>query len=344
MNTIKKNDLKRALETVKPALASKEIIEQTTSFAFVNDKVVTYNDEICISYPIGDVGIKGAVKAEELYKFLGKVKEEEVTITQEKDEIVLKAGRAKVGFAIQTEINLPLEEELSETGDWKKLPKNFLKAIEFAIPCTSNDMSNPKLVCVNLDEKGVVEATDNFRVVQFKLSKKLPFSSTLVPAASLREVIKLAPTEVAQGKGWLHFKNVEDTQISCRVFSDTFVDISGIIKKVKSKGIEFVFPDNVLEILDKAEVFTKGKTVHDESVDVAFDGKALSIESQSEVAWFKERVPVKSKSTNFGFKITPYLLKDILRETTTCTILEHLLKFEKEEEWIYITSLREGVK
>ena len=45
--------LQKALETVKPGLANKEMIEQATSFAFMKDKVVTYNDEISISYQIG---------------------------------------------------------------------------------------------------------------------------------------------------------------------------------------------------------------------------------------------------------------------------------------------------
>ena len=91
---INKETLKQALEIVKPGLANKEIMEQSTSFAFIDDKVVTYNDEICISHPVPDIGIKGVIKAEEMYNFLGKVKTEEITVTQEENEIVLKSGRA----------------------------------------------------------------------------------------------------------------------------------------------------------------------------------------------------------------------------------------------------------
>ena len=43
---IETSKFKTALDVVKPALASKEIIEQTTSFAFINGTVVAYNDEI----------------------------------------------------------------------------------------------------------------------------------------------------------------------------------------------------------------------------------------------------------------------------------------------------------
>ena len=46
---INKKELQEALERVKPGLASRELIEQSTSFAFMRDRVVTYNDEISIS-------------------------------------------------------------------------------------------------------------------------------------------------------------------------------------------------------------------------------------------------------------------------------------------------------
>ena len=55
---MKKNDLVEALEVVKPGLANKDLIEQTTSFAFINGNVVTYNDEISISSPIEDLEIE----------------------------------------------------------------------------------------------------------------------------------------------------------------------------------------------------------------------------------------------------------------------------------------------
>ena len=46
---LNKADLQRALEIVKPGLANKEMIEHSTSFAFINGKVITYNDEISLS-------------------------------------------------------------------------------------------------------------------------------------------------------------------------------------------------------------------------------------------------------------------------------------------------------
>ena len=91
---INKAELQNALEKVKPGLAGKELIEQSTSFSFVNNRVVTYNDEISISHPVKGLEIKGAVKAQALYSFLGKVKKEEIDVEYEDNQIIIKTGRS----------------------------------------------------------------------------------------------------------------------------------------------------------------------------------------------------------------------------------------------------------
>ena len=67
---LNKTDLQKALEIVKPGLANKEMIEHSTSFAFIGGRVVTYNDEISLSHPVEGLEIEGAIHAEELYKLL----------------------------------------------------------------------------------------------------------------------------------------------------------------------------------------------------------------------------------------------------------------------------------
>ena len=95
---MKRIDLLKALEIVKPGLASKEIIQQTTSFAFIEGRVVTFNDEISISHPVPDLDIQGAVQADELYKFLKKTKA---------DEIIAKQANT-IAYELLTHVNCPI--------------------------------------------------------------------------------------------------------------------------------------------------------------------------------------------------------------------------------------------
>ena len=326
---------KNALNVAKPALASKEIIEQTTSFAFIDGNVVTYNDEICIVVPIKKVELEGVIKAEELYKFLGKIKDKEFDIQVTDTEVIMKAGRSKVGFALNKEILLPLEDVQIKDVEWKTLPEEFLKACKFAANSASIDMSDPKLTCVHITKEGIVEACNNHRLVVWNLKKKLPIETTLIPATAIREAILIFPTKIATGKGWVHFMNAEGTTISCRTFDDVYVDTAGLLKGLE-KTKKITFPTGLIPVLEKAEIFSQEQKT-DGSVSLTFKDGKLLIKSESTTAWFKETIGYDGDD-EFSFSITPYLLKDILKESSVCSINKSILKFEGQ--FTYVTSLR----
>ena len=138
---ISRVELLEALEKVKPGLANRELIEQSTSFAFIGDRVVTYNDEISVSHLVkGLENMKGAIKAKTLYEFLARVKDEEIEIEQEENEVLIKTGRSKAGLRFEYEIRLPFEE-VGEIGKWKKLPEDFVDALRLSYPACSDRKS-----------------------------------------------------------------------------------------------------------------------------------------------------------------------------------------------------------
>jgi len=107
---MKRQDLVEALEIVKPGLASNELLEQTTSFAFSEGNVYTYNDEISISHPVeGLEDFEGAIEAEHLYKFLKRTTRPGITLTPKKESLLVKSGRAQAGLHMKEEIKLPIE-------------------------------------------------------------------------------------------------------------------------------------------------------------------------------------------------------------------------------------------
>lgn len=332
---INKNELKTALEIVKPGLANKEIIEQSASFAFVKGRVVTFNNEISVSHPIEGLDIEGAIQAEELYKFLGKIKTEEIDIFIKEEEIILKSGRSTAGFTLMSKVLLPLDEELSEKGKWKPIPENLVKALDFSSMSCSTDMSNPKLTCVHVNnEEGYVESCDNYRITRY-IVKDIPVHTFLIPATSVKTITKLKPIKIAEGKGWIHFKTEQNTIISCRILKETFVNTSQFFKSLK-KGIKITLPETLEEVIEKAIIFVKGKQNGDEVIDINISNKKLTVESKSEKGWFKETLPITYDGEDISFPITPYLLQDILSETKDCILLDNLLFF-KGTDWTYLT-------
>jgi len=336
---MKKQDLLTALETVKPGLAAKEMIEQSTSFAFMNGRVVTYNDEISLSHPVEDLEIEGAIQADELYKLLNKLKEDEIEVEIKGGELLLKSGKTKAGLTLQQEITLPLEE-IGETGKWKTLPEGFLNHIRFAMTCCSRDMSRPVLTCVHVSKEGVIEGSDGFRITRCQLEKEMPIKTFLLPVSAAIQVVRLEPTKIATGDGWIHFQTTEGTVLSCRVFEDDYPDTK---KFMEVEGVEIVLPKTIEDILDRAAIFAKRDHFLDESVTLTIEDKKVLVESKSDAGWFKESVRMRYDDSPITFSITPYLLRDILKETSTCVLCEDRLKFEGAG-WEHITTLRRNAE
>jgi DNA polymerase III sliding clamp (beta) subunit (PCNA family) len=332
---MKKQDLLTALEIVKPGLASKELIEQTTAFAFVKGRVVTYNDEISISHPVKGLDITGAVQASELYSLLGKLKKDEIEMKIDGSEVVLKSGRSKAGLTIHEQIKMPLEE-LGESEDWEKLPEDFMHFMEFVVGSCSRDQSDPVLTCVHVDQKGIVESSDGFRVARGEVGQEFPIESFLIPASSVIELIKLDPVWVASGQGWVHFRTADKTEISCRIFEDEFPNCD---KHLDVQGMELSLPRTTLDILDRAGVFAKRDYFLDEAVTITLEKNRITLESRSESGWFEESANMKYEEEPLSFAVTPTLLKGILEETLDCVLSDRMLKFEGAG-WEYATALK----
>ena len=330
---INKETLKQALEIVKPGLSSKSVIEQSTNFCFIKGKVVTYNDEISVRHPVEGLELEGAIPAENLYKFLSKIKEDKIDLTVKGSEIIITSGRSKAGLTMQTEIKLPLEE-ISGRKRWKDIPENFIKYLSFAMTCCSRDMSKPVLTCVNVS-KNTVEASDGFRIVQCTLKGEMPLNPFLLPSTSVLQVVKLKPTMFAEGTGWVHFKTDAGTEISCRTFEDAFPEVTS---HLKVEGSALVFPKTLEEVLNRAEVFAKRDNMLDESVTISLGDNKLKVSSKSEEGWFEEDLNMKFDES-LSFKITPFLLKSILSETQDWILSKTKLKC-RGENWEFITVLR----
>lgn len=333
---MKKAELLLALEIVKPGLAGKEVIEQSTSFAFMEGRVVTYNDEISISHPVADMEITGAIQASELYLILKKIKQEEIEIEITDSEIQLTAGRVKVGLTLQQEIKLPLEE-IGTITKWKTLPEGFLQAMRMAMYSCSANNSEPILTCVHVNQEGFVEGSDGFRVMRTTLAKKFPVPTFLIPAPVVNTLIKLNPVKVSAGDGWVHFKTETETVMSCRVFEESFPNTTELLNV---EGLEFTFPRTINEILDRASVFSKseGGSVQ-EDVTVILEKNRIKISSQSDTGWFSEEANIKYGEDRLEFNIVPSLLKNILASVLTCSFNGRILKFVGEG-WEFITLVK----
>jgi len=334
---IDKGTLMNALEIVKPGLASNELIEQSTSFAFMNGRVVTYNDEISISHPIADMDITGAIKAEELYKLLGKIKKDTIQIAITDTELRINAGKSKAGLTLQQTIKLPLEE-LGDLGKWRKIPEKLMLAIATTIFSCSTNSATPKMTCIHVTKEGEVESCDNYRLTQFHTGQKLPIASFLLPASSAKALIGYSVTHISEGQGWVHFKTAEDTIFSCRIFEDDYPDLTA---PLTVEGISLQFPKSLKEVLDRAAVFAKREDTADDSVqvDLSADG-TLKIGSKDITGWFEESTTIKGYAGDpISFTVNPTFLASLLSKDVPCVVSPNRIKF-MGDDWEHVVALQ----
>ncbi len=332
---VKRSHLKTALEITKPGLGKSSDSEQADFYGFTGGRVVTFNDEISMSYPVEGLDLEGAVYAKELHGLLSKLDSEDIEIEHGQRQVVVKSGKAKAGFAIR-KLQMPFGE-MSEQTDWKDLPDGFVEGLSFAITCTSKDLSKPLFNSVHVNSEGYIEATDNYRIASYDLEEG-GIDTFLIPARSARQVVKINPDYYSINEGWIHFKNSLDTILSCRVLSNEFFNTDEFLEV---EGIEFTFPEDTSKLLDRAEVFLQDKMFDEQIVEITVRAGAIDVLAESDQSWFEESTDAKYKGKDITFYATPSLLKDIFKTTRVATISTNLDRIAFEGDgWIYVAMLR----
>ncbi len=332
---INKAELLTALEVVKPGIQAKETIEQATAFAFINGHVVTYNDDISLSHPVKDLEVEGAVQAKELYGILKKMKGDEVEFEVTDSAILFKSGRAKADLTLQQEIRMPLGE-IGEIDGWKKCPEDFAHFLKFAMATCVKDLARPMLVGVNVRQDGFMESSDNRRLTKCELGEEMPVPDFILPASSCKEVVKLKPTKIAWGEEWVHFKNKSKSQLSCRILADKYPKVD---KFFDFDGLVIDFPTSMMEVIDRAMVFTQEKDGDEQFMEISLKKNRVMVKARNDSGGFEESVNMKYSEEPFSFLILPYLLQDILKEGNSCTVGDTMLQFEGAG-WKYVSVLK----
>lgn len=334
---IKTKDLQEALTAVKAGLANKEIIEQTTSFCFLNGVVCTYNDEISVRCPISGLNVTGAVSADLLYKVVQKIKGDEIDITVTDMELLLTSGKASSGLILDAEIKLPFSE-VPTPEQWHDISPEFTETLKMAMQACSSDMLRPSMTGVHITPE-YMESTDGYRCI--RVDMLTPFTNTIIPMVVCRQVIGMTPTHVSITDGWVHFKNTAGVVLSGRIIQGTFPNTSGILAQTYEDGVSIVFPIALKDIIDRAEVVGKKQHEMDSSIYVKIENKEITVESKSVEGWYKEVANIKYTGSPVEFIITPSLLKIVLDKLPQSVISDKCSQIRfTGEGWVYLAMLK----
>lgn len=314
------------LSALRPGLASKEIIEQSTSFLFSDGLVITYNDEVAVRHPL-DLDINGAVQGKELFALLNKLKDEEIDIEATDSELILKGKKSKAG--IKLEVKTTFDDTLKTIGNpekWTKIPKGLLNAISFCLFSVGKDMTKPLLTCIYANKNEVMSG-DITRITLYQIEESLK-TSLCIPGQSAQQLKNYDLVEYSQTDGWLHFRTKDNVIFSCRILVGDYPaeKIKNFIKT--TDGDAFKLPDDLSETLERAGVFSATKFNADDSIRVTISDGVLVVRGEGTAGWFEETTRIRYKGDDVEFDVHPEALQAILKHTNEVSISKNILKFE----------------
>ena len=320
-------ELLSTLNSVKPGLSNREVVEQSTSFVFQSGQVITYNDEIAIHAPLPEgFDLEGATPAKELLSILSRFKGEEVEIDLAENEIKLKCGRSRAGVRLEVTISLPLDE-LKIPKKWNKLPVDFIEGLKACIPSAARDMTYPILTTLHITPD-YVESSDNNRITRFELSAGEIKNEMLLPVEAAIALTKISGLEkFAVNDGWAHFTDDSGMIMSCRVSEGDYPNLDQHLEIDAVGSIEL--PGTIHEMLDRAGVFLSSAIDQDNAVRIEVTDKGLmTVRGEGEFGWYEEACRVKwSGKEGIAFSVHPAHLAAILETSKTVQVAEGRIAF-----------------
>ena len=310
------------LKTVHPGLASKEIISQSRSFIFMDNKIVTYNDEIAVFQPF-ESDLNVAVKAEAMFKVLGKLRAKEIDLEYADGFLSVMTKSTKTDIIAEAEILLPFEE-LPTPDTWKDVDPKFLEAIHMCGPVATTDYTQPLLQYLYINGK-TVTATDSYEVLIHDLETE--HEKMFLPAIVVKHLISFAPDQFSVNGSWIFFKNSDEAIFCCKtVVEEEFPEVEDIFG---FEGESIDLNPCMIEMVNNAEIFAHREGEETYVNIVTKDGNMV-IAGKGDSGIHRERTKIDYQG-QVSFEIEPKVFIEAVKLNDSIIVGEEMIKIEGQD-------------
>lgn len=317
---VDRKELLAKLDICKPGLSKREIVEETVRFIFSKDSITTFNDEICIIAPY-ETDFQCSVNGEELYKILSGIKEDEVDIVIDKEQMKITSKKTRAGLSTligeKERVDTLVDKLLDATekkGFWKKIPQGFLEGISLCMFNASKDMTTGVRCCVAVKGDQIF-STDSVRISRYTMEGEA--KEMLIPARSAIELVKYPITHYGISDGWLHFLTDKDVMFNCRMMVGEYpYGINRFFEKKPTHG-PFEIPIELQEVMKNAVIMATGDGVVTKMVEMKIDKGKILCRSEKDRGWMEKEIDFDYKGKSITFFINPIFFAQILEKSTT---------------------------
>jgi len=330
---IVKNKLEQALNIVKYGLALNEIIPFSTWYNFTQGALITYNDKVAVTVPIG-LSLEGSVPSKVLVEFLKRCTGDVVklSLSDNEQQITLKVKRSRATLPFSKGITLPLED-LQVKHVWKKVPSDFYAALKFAKPAiATNDTMGT--VCYANIRQNEIQTTDTFTLISHKIESN-PVHGYLLHRNSVGILLQEKPKYVAAiQNGWIFFKTASDVVFSFRILDTKWVDAAPYLR-AGTPVFTLKLPEDMSAVVQRAMPFIEPT----DRINVSLKGRAINVSVQSTHGAFTERLRSEIPG-DMQISTMPEHLLQIIKDAEVLIVEQRLLRVETDR-YIMVTVLHD---
>ena len=326
------SDIKQQLDKLNTLLSTKGLVENSNKFTFDEVGIFAFDGETFVA-TVFETDMFGAVEGDVFYKLIGKYGANKIDIIVDKGELVISKGKSVARLAFDSDVECPLNLEID---NWKKLPDDFLEAVNIASHTTGTDYTDMRTVCIHLKDE-ICEATDAYRFSRFEMKSKIK-DELFIPNDILPFFNRTKPIMYSVAENWVYYKDLDDTIIAHRLptFESSYPDLKDNISKLKDFH-KIDFPEKLYDSLDRASIFLDGKFDGDKFVSIDCEDGILTIASKNIGKEYKETMNIDFRD-KISFQINPSFLMQIMEKSNSVEVNDSVIKI-KTDNCLYVAAL-----
>lgn len=322
MFKIKQKALKQILTTLKPG-TNKAVSVQAGCVNFRENTITTESPFFSVSCPLKS-DIIGSFSLADFLKIVGQINastEIHLKKTPKTLQLSVTEGKKKLQFALKAQWEAPASTVPALSNkEWNEIPNGFNDGLANTFPITKKS-ANPSnhLHCVHITPK-YFAATDGGRVVM-RAVKNHFVKPVILPANSIKELLKINPTSYAQRGPHIFFRNEQGVIYCLAEFLDEFPTIDHLFK-IKL-GPEITTDEAFTGVVETACAMDAQR------IELRFTKSEVMLLAMTQSGPVKGVCPAEYDGPDFKIKIRPDFMLDGLRYSST-------FKFSTDKQYLAV--------
>lgn len=339
-----------ALDIVKPAVATKALLEELTHVWFNDKDLLAYDDVLGIRAPFNSDGLRGGLKGQLVAGLLNAsgAKSIEISVDENGKEALLKAAKAKLKLALLEPERAVWEFPKVKASAYFPLSKDFLEGLADVLIAVGQDTSIPDQlgITIALEEDGLtLYATDSKTIARAYVAKPKDYDidHLVVPTPFVEQVLRLCSSD---GKlAVLKDSIVAESKAGVGIYSRLVdvpepSDFEGTLASALPKGYikdSVPIPGVMRMAVDRALVVLDGKVAEPISFYVKED--TLHMEAESPIGELHDTIPLEGAHKDVSIKVDPVLIKRGLDKCDRMLVADGCLAMlGRDGSFLYVVS------